>query len=283
MLVQCFYTPFMIWNPFKRTASGIRANSIPLCALSATANVRKMRVLIVEDEFITQQLLQDALAEFGYEVSGTAMSADAALEVLERNDTDLAILDINIKGARTGIWVAEQIRERFHIPFLFLTAYVDESTMQTAIGTEPEAYLVKPFKDPELKAAIDVAMAKFRKQQPAKEAEASEDSPISIRDSLFVKDKYMYVKLKVSDILHIQSDGNYLHIATRAKRHMVRSSLKDFVRSLPPEAFAQVHRRWVVNVDAIDGFSASNLQVGEDEIPLAPTYREDIASRFRTL
>ena len=53
----------MIWNPFKRMASAIQAKSIPLCTVPAMANVRKMRVLIVEDEFITQQLLQDALDE----------------------------------------------------------------------------------------------------------------------------------------------------------------------------------------------------------------------------
>ena len=242
-----------------------------------------MRVLIVEDEFITQQLLSEALEELGYEVSEMVMSADAAIDVLERNDTDLAILDINIKGDRTGIWVADQIRQKFKIPFIFLTAYTDGDTMQKAIATEPESYLVKPFKDAELKAAIGMAMAKFRKRQQQSIDEVPDTVPVSIRDSLFVKNKFMYVKVKVSDIQHIQSDGNYLHIATSVKRHMVRSSLKDFVRSLPSGEFAQVHRSWVVNLSAIDGFSTTNVQVGDAEIPLAPTYRDDLASRFRTL
>ena len=74
---------------------------------------KNVRILIVEDEFVTLDLLRDYLEESGYEVSGDAMSADEAIKILEKGETDFAMLDINIKGDKNGIWVAEQIQKKY--------------------------------------------------------------------------------------------------------------------------------------------------------------------------
>ena len=60
--------------------------------------MKKIRVLIVEDEFITLDTLRDELEEIGYEIAGGAMKAQEALEILEQGDTDIAILDIHLKS-----------------------------------------------------------------------------------------------------------------------------------------------------------------------------------------
>jgi len=109
---------------------------------------KNVRILIVEDEFVTLDLLRDYLEESGYEVSGDAMSADEAIKILEKGETDFAMLDINIKGDKNGIWVAEQIQKKYKIPFIFLTAFSDSATVKTAAGTHPYGYLVKPFTKP---------------------------------------------------------------------------------------------------------------------------------------
>jgi CheY-like chemotaxis protein len=85
---------------------------------------KNIRVLIVEDEFFTLDMLRDYLEESGYEVSGDAMSAEEAITILEEGQTDLALLDISIKGNQDGIWLAEQINKKYRIPFVFLTAYL---------------------------------------------------------------------------------------------------------------------------------------------------------------
>lgn len=73
---------------------------------------KSVRVLIVEDEFITMDMLRDYLENSGDEVSGDAMRADEAIDILERFDTDIVMLDINLKGDKDGIWLAEQIRQK---------------------------------------------------------------------------------------------------------------------------------------------------------------------------
>jgi CheY-like chemotaxis protein len=105
-----------------------------------------LRILIVEDEFITLDLLKDYVIELGYHVSGDAINAEEAISVLEKNETDLVLLDINLTKEKDGIWIAEQINTKYKIPFIFISAYSDAETIKKAAFWHPSAYLVKPVK-----------------------------------------------------------------------------------------------------------------------------------------
>ena len=69
-------------------------------------------------------------------------------------------MDIHIRGDRDGIEVAAIVAERFDIPCVFLTAYSDEATIQRAIRTQANGYLLKPFQDREMRATIELALTK---------------------------------------------------------------------------------------------------------------------------
>ncbi len=123
-----------------------------------------IRILIVEDEFITLETLKSVLSEMKFKISGDAMTASEAIAVLKKGETDLAILDINIKGDKDGIWLAKQIREKYQIPFIFLTAYGDDFTVKRAIETEPYGFLAKPFNKVDVYTSVAVAVNNFAKQ-----------------------------------------------------------------------------------------------------------------------
>jgi DNA-binding response OmpR family regulator len=69
-------------------------------------------------------------------------------------------MDIRLRGQMDGIQTATAIRERMDIPVVYLTAYADEETVRRAMVTGPFGYLVKPFNERELRAAIDIAIYK---------------------------------------------------------------------------------------------------------------------------
>lgn len=71
--------------------------------------MKKIRVLIVEDEFIIFDILCDELEEIGYEIVGGVMKVQEVLEILEQGDIDIVILDIYLKGSEFGIWLVKQI------------------------------------------------------------------------------------------------------------------------------------------------------------------------------
>jgi DNA-binding LytR/AlgR family response regulator len=240
-------------------------------------NKDKVRVLIVEDEFITIETLTLVLKEMNCVVSGDAMSAKEAIAILDKGETDLAILDINIKGDKDGIWVAQQIQEKYHIPFIFLTAFGDKNTVQRAIETGPYGYLVKPFSKVDVFTAVEVAINNFSRQNDGLKIQ---NNPITTQGSIFIRDDYMFVKLKIEDILYIKSDKNYLEIHLANKMHLTRGKMSDFMQNLPLEKFMQVQRSFVVNIEVVDLIGAGFLKIGSIDIPLGLKYKDELKKRI---
>jgi DNA-binding LytR/AlgR family response regulator len=247
-------------------------------------NEDSIRILLVEDEFITLETLTTVLCEMNYTISGDAMSAKEAIDILDKGETDLAILDIHIKGSRDGIWLAKQINEKYKIPYIFLTAFGDEFTVKRAIAAEPYGYLVKPFNKVDIFTAIEVALKNYAKQVIAEDTGPDGHTPdnrhILANDYVFIRDNYAFVKLKISEILFIKSDKNYLEIYIPGKKHVVRGKLNDFADNLLPEQFISVHRSYVVNLDVIDKIVASHLSIGNVDVPIGANYKDDLKKRL---
>ncbi|TDE15418.1 response regulator [Dyadobacter psychrotolerans] len=117
-----------------------------------------MRILIVEDEGIQAMALEDTLERNGYTVAGVSDHGMEAVEMIRNDRIDLVILDVNIKGKWDGIETARQIQAVKKIPFIYLTAYMDDVTHQRADDTNPEAYLNKPYQEAKLLAAVEKAL-----------------------------------------------------------------------------------------------------------------------------
>jgi DNA-binding NarL/FixJ family response regulator len=120
-----------------------------------------LRILIVEDEPIISDDIESTLLSNDYDVAGKAYSSTQALDMLLSRYPDLVLLDIAIKGDKDGIDIATIIREKYHIPFIFLTSYSDKVTLDRAKPTMPYGYIVKPFKDRDLLTAIEMGMYRF--------------------------------------------------------------------------------------------------------------------------
>ena len=116
------------------------------------------RIMIVEDEQITATDIEDILTQLGHRVVAVATAGEAALADAEALRPDLVLMDIRIKGKTDGVEAARKIRERLDIPSIFLTAHADDATLERAKLAEPLGYLVKPFQESELQAAIQIAL-----------------------------------------------------------------------------------------------------------------------------
>jgi len=129
--------------------------------------VNKARILIVEDEYLVARDVSHMVLELGYEVTGIASTAEAAINAVHETRPDLVLLDIVLKGSVDGISVAELIKQESGTPVIFLTAHADEMTLSRAKITDPLGYLLKPFEMRELKTAVDLAFYKARKEREA--------------------------------------------------------------------------------------------------------------------
>jgi len=136
----------------------------------------KIKILIVEDEYIIANDIQTSLENMGYEVCGMAASGEKALALTKKLSPDLILMDIMLKGDMDGIETAAMIRETDDISVIFLSAYSDDGILDRAKQTLPFGYLIKPFRDRELKAAIEMAIYKqgMERKQTALIAELKE-------------------------------------------------------------------------------------------------------------
>jgi AmiR/NasT family two-component response regulator len=120
----------------------------------------KKKILVVEDEAITAQDISDTLVYFGYEVVGIAAGYDEALRLAEVYKPDMALMDIVLQGPHNGTATAIELKNRFNIPVVYLTALADPATLKQASACEPLGYLTKPFSENDLRATMEMAVYK---------------------------------------------------------------------------------------------------------------------------
>ncbi|MEK7748227.1 MAG: ATP-binding protein [Nitrospirota bacterium] len=114
----------------------------------------------MDDEIIIARELEARLLNLGYEIAGIASSGQEAITLTEQTSPQLILMDIVLKGEMDGIDAAAEIRRRWHLPVIYLTAYTDPPTLQRARVTEPYGYIVKPFTERELHSNIEIALYK---------------------------------------------------------------------------------------------------------------------------
>jgi len=148
-------------------------------------------ILIVEDESILALGMECSLEEFGYEVSGIETNYNSAIKHAKDYHPDLIIMDINLKGEKTGIDAAKYIWNEFQIPIIFLTSYSDDKTIKNAMNSEPYAYLIKPCREEELKATIQTTLHKHNYFFKNKQVISSNDKTL-----IFLEDDFRFDKAK---------------------------------------------------------------------------------------
>ncbi len=118
----------------------------------------KKKILIVEDESIIAEDISDSLISLGYRITGMVYSGEEAIEAAAKCRPDLVLMDVNLQGEIDGITAAAEIRSRFQIPVVYLTAYADENTLRRVNATKPFGYIVKPFEEKNLHTTIQLAL-----------------------------------------------------------------------------------------------------------------------------
>jgi PAS domain S-box-containing protein len=117
-------------------------------------------ILVVENEVVVALDIQGRLRRLGYRVAGMATSGEDALAMVPTVRPDLVLMDIALDTDMDGVETATAMREQFHIPVVFLTAYSNSEMLDRVRLSKPYAYLLKPFEEPELHVAIEIALAR---------------------------------------------------------------------------------------------------------------------------
>jgi len=214
-----------------------------------------IKIYILEDEIITQELLKQTLEELDFTVCGMATDAETALAEIDILEPDIAILDIRVEGLKTGVWLGNQL----DIPIIYLTAFNDVDTIKKAIATKPTSYLVKPFNNKDLYIAVELAVSKIKNKA-----------------QIIVKDKDKKVILLEEQILFAKKEDQYLILYLKDSKKLIRSSIKDFLEEINSSSFLQVHRSYVINKNCITAFNTKEIIINNSSIPISKTFAKEI-------
>jgi DNA-binding LytR/AlgR family response regulator len=246
----------------------------------------KTNVLVVEDESIVSKDIQYSLKKLGYNVVGAAATGEKAVELAGELHPDIILMDIMLKGDITGIEASAEIKEKFHIPIIFLTAYADENTLAKAKVTEPYAYIIKPFKEIDLHTSIEMALYKHGKELEILKERDMLYSVVENKEStdfIFVKSKSRLIKLNTKDIYFIEALKDYVVINAASARYTIHSTMKDIEDKMPSDTFLRVHRSYIIRIDKIAQIETPNIILEDIKkiIPIGGSYKDELYKRIK--
>ena len=151
-------------------------------------------ILVVEDNRVVARDIEEQLVRIGHTVVGITGRGEDAVVKADTTRPHLVLMDIHLDGAIDGIEAAREIRDRYEIPVVYLTAYADDETLQRAGATEPLGYLVKPFQESQLRTAVEMALYKHGADRRLRDSERRYAVTLSsIGDAVIATDAQMRV------------------------------------------------------------------------------------------
>lgn len=232
----------------------------------------KLRTLIIDDEPIALEKLRTYVSKVPFlEITGACRNGIEATEIISREAVDVVFTDINMPDMNGMDFISSLTNPPFVV---FITAYTDyaiDSYRLSAID-----YLLKPYGFADFQRAANKVLEQYSLRAAQGVATSSENTNIATDDSLFVKVDYKYVRVNLSDIRYIKGYGEYLQIFTRnSTAPLMTLSSFNSLKSKLPDNFLQVHRSYVVNMNAIESVCKNRIMMDSDtSIPIGDSYKE---------
>ncbi len=147
-------------------------------------------ILVVEDEAIVAQDVRRQLESMGYRVPAVLARGEDAIRAAGEIRPELVLMDIRLEGDVDGVEAAGEIRRRFRIPVVYMTAFTDEQTLDRAKPTEPLGYLVKPVDRQNLRTAVEMSLHRHDVERELQEShEWLQTTLRSIGDAVIATDR----------------------------------------------------------------------------------------------
>ena len=191
-----------------------------------------------------------------------------AIEFLNREKVDLIFLDINMPDIN-GMQLIQTLAAKPMV--IFTTAYSNYAVESYNLNAVD--YLLKPITFERFLAAVNKASNALSLQN---KPSAKEDE----NGSVFIKSGPHTYQVKVSDILYLEKDGNYITVHLKDKQILIRENMGDIFDLVPAGEFVRVHKSFVVAMKHISMIEVHQLSINGVKIPIGSTYRELLRDRL---
>lgn len=244
-------------------------------------------ILVLEDVPETQEEIVAIIEDLGYNVSGTAVSYQEAMEAAHTTFPDVALCDINIIGHKDGIAFAQDLKKKNEVAIVYLTVETDPEVVDEALKVNPGAYIVKSKMDEQnLGVQLQIAIENLERQQTHR---------TTVFDGMFgIWSRGTCYQIEADSILYVKGNNNECLVVTNEEILDVNQRLKEIVPKLERFGIRQVHRSYAINMNKIRAYDrgptlielnykhlASDLKSKvERGISVSESYREQMRVEF---
>ena len=228
-----------------------------------------LSAVIVEDLQVAADYLKRCCEKSGLlEVKGHFPDVEAALEFLNQQSVDLLFLDVEMPGA-TGFELLDRLA---FSPKVILTTSKTEYAYN-AFEYNVSDFLKKPFTYQRFLEAVQKVTA------PTPENNVNSTST----DHIFIKTDGKLIRLNNSDILFIESMGDYVKFVSADKKYITHNTIKNLEEKVNKQCFLKTHRSYIINVDKIDDIRENLLFIKGNEIPISKAHRSEVLRRLNII
>jgi len=152
------------------------------------------RVMIVEDEKLSQRHIESILGSLGIEVAGCYDNAADARAAITKDSCDMILMDINIKGPEDGIQLSRSLLQQYNVPIVFISAYSDGETLEEVLDLSPYGFITKPFSAKDVEVAMGIAYKRFHIDQNKNVSRPSSSGVVKAEsfDRIRINEQYLF-------------------------------------------------------------------------------------------
>jgi two-component system, LytTR family, response regulator len=208
-----------------------------------------IRTLIIDDEEPARMLVQKFLKDFSeIQVLGECSDGFAAAKSINEHKPDLIFLDVQMPKL-SGFELLEIIEHKPQV--IFTTAY--DSYAIKAFDENAVDYLLKPFSRERFADAVRKVMDRIatETEQSYTEVIALAEEKTEILQRIAVKSGSKIEVIAASDIVFLESEGDYVMIHTKTGKFLKEKTMKYFEQHLDPDTFIRVHRSYIISINEI--------------------------------
>lgn len=229
----------------------------------------KIDCIIVDDEPLAIEIIESYIERLeGINLVAKCNNALSAFEILQNQSVDLIFLDIQMPKL-TGL---DFLRTLNNPPKVIITTAYRDYAIE---GYELDVidYLLKPISFERFLKSI----GKVYKTESA--ASITNDTKLPSEDAyIYLKADKKMVKVLLKEILYIESLKDYVRIKTAKKEVITHQTISYFEQKLPEDCFMRVHRSFIVPLNKIETFTATQIEVPGKEVPIGRLYKNQVMS-----
>ena len=225
----------------------------------------KIKCLIIDDEPIARDVLREHVSKLDdFEIAGEHENALEALSFIKKNRIDLIFLDINMPQL-SGL---DFLRSLDKPPKTIITTAYREYALD---GFELHVidYLLKPISFERFIKAID----KYYDSITQAVSLFNCEKPISSDAYIYLRDNRKTYKIFLSDVIFIESEGEYIKVHTKNRKIMTRCSLSMMEKTLPSDKFIRIHNSFIISIAHVIAFTATTIEIGETKLTISRKYK----------